>query len=477
MNRLGPYRLDEVYQIDAELGASMLPEACIDLVLTDPPYGYRFMGKKWDIEVPAVSAWREALRVLKPGGFCFAMSAPRQDVLGLNIARLTEAGFVTAFSPIYWAYASGFPKAQNIGKAVDKRLGAEREVVRTESRVRGRNPEKWDKVMRGERNDDWQGGEAYPPLRDITAPATPEALALDGSFAGFQPKPAVEVVLVAMKPLDEKTYLDQALANAKGITWLDDCRIPFAGDGDINYPRNKKAPPPDRLYGERTATPHLYQHSSAGRFPANLLVSDDALGIPSRGAFAPVKSGQKGFGGEIYGKFKTSGDDGKTFYGDSGSFSRYFSLDAWWSERVSKLPERARRTFPFLLVPKPGKREKNAGCERLEERVRQTMGGGLTGVSGDRSGTGESKPLKVGENKLSNAHPTVKPLMLASWLVTLGSRPGDIVLDPFAGSGTFPYACILQGRRTLGFDNDADSVTIARARLAHARDEMGLFCL
>ena len=453
LNRLGPYRLDEVYEVDAQLGASMLPENSVDLMLTDPPYGYKFMGKRWDVAVPSADTWREVLRALKPGGFCFAMSAPRQDVLGLNIARLTDAGFKTAFSPIYWAYASGFPKAQNIGKAVDKRMGAEREVV-------GKHP-----------NPAGSKGNTFPLKQecDITAPATPEAQALDGSYAGFQPKPAVEVILVAMKPLSEKTYLDQALANGKGITWLDDCRIPFQGDGDFENAKGGDTAPSSEssvCYGTGwdNAKKQSERISPSGRFPANLLVSDDALNdgrVSASGSGIKLpKDNKTSFWGNC-----RNPQDIEGVGGDSGSFSRYFSLDAWWADRVSKLPKQAQRTFPFLLVPKPSKREKNAGCEKLEERFSPTMGDGIDEVPHNED---YAQPKR-------NAHPTVKPLQLASWLVTLGSREGDIVLDPFAGSGTFPHACILQGRRTIGFDNDPDSITIARARLEHARDEMALF--
>jgi DNA modification methylase len=54
--------------------------------------------------------WRETLRVLKPGGFAFVMCSPRQDLLTTQIRALTDAGFDTAFSSIYWTYATGFPK-------------------------------------------------------------------------------------------------------------------------------------------------------------------------------------------------------------------------------------------------------------------------------------------------------------------------------------------------------------------------------
>ena len=99
----------------------------IDLVVTDPPYGLEFMGKSWDKAVPSVAIWKECLRVLKHGAFAFVMCAPRLDVQSQMVVRLSEAGFRVDFTPIYWAYASGFPKATNISKAVDRKLGFERE--------------------------------------------------------------------------------------------------------------------------------------------------------------------------------------------------------------------------------------------------------------------------------------------------------------------------------------------------------------
>lgn len=91
-----------------------LADSSIDAVITDPPYGYSFMGKDWDRAVPSVDIWRECLRVLKPGGWCMVMSAPRSDVQNAMISRLMEAGLRLDFTPIYWTYASGFPKAGNV---------------------------------------------------------------------------------------------------------------------------------------------------------------------------------------------------------------------------------------------------------------------------------------------------------------------------------------------------------------------------
>ena len=137
-----------------------LDDDSVDLLCTDPPYGYGFMGKHWDtfqekkstksqsvgwmspgmtkstygMKEFFVPIWKEALRVLKPGAFSFVMSAPRSDVQMVMLQTLQEAGFDVSFSPIYWTYATGFPKAMNIGKAVDKRLGKEREVIGVKKR-------------------------------------------------------------------------------------------------------------------------------------------------------------------------------------------------------------------------------------------------------------------------------------------------------------------------------------------------------
>ena len=148
-----------------------LEDESVDLIVTDPPYQLSqikdvvnfakasnwkrtkkekkarkgFMGKEWDI-LPKVEVWKECLRTLKSGAFAFVMTTPRQDSLGQIISDLREAGFNMGFSSIYWAYASGFPKAQNIGKAVDKRNGrvADEYKVLGEHlrRMRGDRPQK-----------------------------------------------------------------------------------------------------------------------------------------------------------------------------------------------------------------------------------------------------------------------------------------------------------------------------------------------
>jgi len=96
------------------------PDNYVDSICCDPPYGLSFMGKKWDYDVPSVEIWREALRVLKPGGYLLSFAGTRtQHRMCVNIE---DAGFEIR-DMIAWVYGSGFPKSLNIGKAVDKRGG------------------------------------------------------------------------------------------------------------------------------------------------------------------------------------------------------------------------------------------------------------------------------------------------------------------------------------------------------------------
>jgi DNA modification methylase len=109
-----------------------LPDNSVDAVVTDPPYGLSFMGKKWDYDVPDVEIWEECLRVLKPGGYLLAFAGTRTQ--HRMAVRIEDAGFEIR-DMIAWVYGSGFPKSLNIGKAVDKLHGNEREETHTETKA------------------------------------------------------------------------------------------------------------------------------------------------------------------------------------------------------------------------------------------------------------------------------------------------------------------------------------------------------
>ncbi len=456
-----------------------IPADSVDLIVTDPPYGLSFMGKSWDKAVPSVAIWQECLRALKPGSFAFVMCIPRQDCLSRMVVNLQDAGFETGFTSMYWAYASGFPKAGNIGKLVDKRAGAEREAIAPNPNYR---PISGSIGYQGESNFRQTSGMATK--KDI--PATPQAQALDGSYAGFQPKPAVEVILVAMKPLSEKTYVDQALANGKGITWLDGGRIPIQKGDEWSYPNGRGGTgwhDMESLNSPQAAP----SNNPQGRFAPNLLVSDDVL---NDGRDRPT-GGHEGY---TINPWTAGGRRGEAIpvpnpmKPSSGSFSRYFSLDAWWEKRISELPASVQKTFPFLIVPKASKAEKNRGCEGLPERIGNATWEGKVRecrICGSRVKPGgmdyqtkvwptcghddwEWKPELINGHKggnLRNHHATVKPVKLMAYLIILGSREGDTVLDPFLGSGTTLVAAQMLGRKGIGIELEAEYAEIAMRRL------------
>ena len=148
-------------------------------------------------------------------------------------------------------------------------------------------------------------------------------------------------------------------------------------------------------------------------------------------------------------------------YNDSGSYSRYFSLDAWYNN-ISKpiyynIYHNISKTFPFIITPKASKSERNKGCEDLEPEIKgnqcQNMTNMLTGSGNIRA------------TKFNNHHPTVKPLKLFSYLITMGSREGDLVLDPFIGSGTTYLASVNLHRECIGIELNPEYLQIAKARV------------
>ena len=479
----------------------------IDLLCTDPPYGYSFMGRDWDKTLPPKEIFEECFRVLKPGSMAFVMSAPRSDVQYRMAEMLEKVGFRIDYTPIYWTYASGFPKAMNIGKMLDKRQGNKREEVEDPQSAK-RNKTKSDR-------------EVYGDYKDTNYKVTKGSSELEGSYGGFQPKPAVEVVIVAMKPLDKKGYLEQAQDNGKGITWFDDCRIPFSDESEQwgNVPADDIRG--GNLINDETKNhPTLIKNSSPmGRFPANLLVSDDVLddGTEKKTKVSDYEkyvNNTKGFTerssvkeGENYNQVSSQqwgmkkpkkkkmtmpdlrdvGKKSKEAIGidklsfgqvenaerkeyevwdiqeDDIGYSRYFSLDAWFSKNIKLLPEPVQKTFPFMIVPKASKSEKNDGLDNFEEQFK--AGADFRPNHKEKALKGEDGNPYGRWNKIKNIHPTVKPLTLMSYLVTLGSRKGDMVLDPFMGSGTTPLACVSLERKYIGIDNEQDYYEIAKARV------------
>ena len=353
-----------------------LEDESVDLIATDPPYGYDFMGQGWDRGVASAEVWKQCLRVMKPGAFAFVMSTPRQDLLAQTIVNLSDAGFDITTTSMYWAYTSGRPVAVDVGKMVDEKLGVERKVVATVRRQSGWGWQNERNYIEGYRPKNYARDTNTLELTEATSE---EAKALDGSYSHFKPKPATEVIVVAKKPNSEPSAVNQAMANGKGVTWLDAARIPFESEDDerrtgVGYMNAE-------VLGGDARVP-----APTGRFPANILCSDRAL----------------------------------------GKYTKYFDLDLWWTSLIDELPDDITKRLPFIFCKKAGIAEK-----------------------GDY-----------------NLHPTVKPIKLMCYLIMMGCRIDDVVLDPFCGSGTTLIAAKILGRGYIGIEQDGDYLGLINRRLS-----------
>lgn len=210
----------------------------IDSIVTDPPYGIAFMGKKWDYDVPTVELWEECFRVLKPGGHLLSFAGTRtQHRMAVNIE---DAGFEIR-DMIAWIYGSGFPKSLDISKAIAK--------------VNGDN-------------------------LDINAADMPTAKQWEGW--GTALKPAMEPITVARKSLIG-TVVENVLAWGTGGVNVDGCRIEYSPDDHVMKYENYSNGRYTSEYQSGTSYTHgtRIQINTQGRWPANVMHdgSDEVLGL------------------------------------------------------------------------------------------------------------------------------------------------------------------------------------------------------
>ena len=241
-----------------------------DSVVTDPPYGLAFMGKKWDYDVPKVDLWKEVYRVLKPGGHILSFAGSRTyHRMAVNIE---DAGFEIR-DMLGWLYGSGFPKSHNIGKAVDKLQGNKREVVGIKKNYQNKKG-KDGYILNSDRID----------LQDTKGNSEWEGW-------GTALKPAHEPIVMARKPFNT-SVAENVLTHGTGGINIDECRV----------------------------------GGKEGRFPANIIHdgSEEVLEIfPETAKSSGGRIGKKQQSNTTHivaGEYR-KGDPG---FGDSGSAARYF---------------------------------------------------------------------------------------------------------------------------------------------------------
>jgi site-specific DNA-methyltransferase (adenine-specific) len=250
----------------------LIPDESVDSIVTDPPYELGFMGKSWDASGIAynVEVWRKCLRVLKPGGYLLAFGGSR--TYHRLACAVEDAGFEIR-DQIMWVYGSGFPKSLDVGKAIDKMHGAERDTLTKEvSDIFGNRTERLERAAFGiGANGSSFKGHAEGAMARETASATDDAKKWDGW--GTALKPAHEPVVVARKPL-AGTVAQNVLRHGTGAINIDGCRV----EGNVQGHRtNGKA---NAIYGDLSYNAgEKWEGSNNGRWPANFIHdgSDEVL--------------------------------------------------------------------------------------------------------------------------------------------------------------------------------------------------------
>ena len=205
-----------------------LPEASVDAVVTDPPYGINIKGKAWDSGVPGAEAWAECLRVLKPGGHLLAFAAPREYH---NLAAaIVAAGFDIRDVWVWCRHNGGGMTQSDIGLAIDKRLGVESEVIGKRCAAMMYNV---DDNLRSTTTE----CHAIPRLR----PSSPEGRRWWGWGSAFAPR--YDFIAVARKPL-RGALIDNVMTHGVGAINIDDNRIPwgdeYPGDEHCSSPAGRR---------------------------------------------------------------------------------------------------------------------------------------------------------------------------------------------------------------------------------------------
>lgn len=398
-----------------------LPGNTADALFCDPPYGFSFMGKAWDYDVPSVDVWREALRVLKPGAALLAFGGAR--TFHRIATGIEDAGFELRDS-LCWLYGKGFPKSRNVSIDLDKAAGAERRVVE----------------VRGTKAAGLQDGGYTTRIPDVrTAAASPLARQWEGY--GTALKPAWEPIILARKPL-EGTIASNVTTWGTGALAIDACRI---GDEPRHNPPAGNKPGGSSYNLSAVGMPADAEGRDCfGRWPANVALDEEAA--------AALDATQP----------RT-----KSNPNPRNNAARANLAKGAERARVSA-PQHADEGGPsrFFYCAKVSTREREFGCEGLAlKSAGEATGGrvdGSAGLDNPRAGAGRTGGAR-------NHHPTLKPLALARWLarLILPPTPDATLLIPYAGAGSEMIGALQAGWPiVLGIEGEAEYIEIARARLA-----------
>lgn len=477
--------LNKILHQDCLEGLRSLPNNRIDCCVTDPPYGIRFMGKKWDYEIPGVPVWEEVLRVLKPGGHILVACGTRtQHRMAVNIE---DAGFEIR-DVICWHYGSGFPKSLDISKAIDKMGDQNKDYVDLSEELctylkRSRHALSLSTIQLGEHFKthpdrinhggcitNWERGHGLPTMSQWEKLKSILSLRDDRFIS-----------------LIERAILKRFPAEREIVGTYDNDMGGFAGDrlgssgGDITIAKTEEAIKWDgwgtalkpatefwtlarKPLSEKTIAQNVIKHGTGALNIDTCRIEspDIEVGVPY--TVRRLKPGATL--NKTGGNWRPGEADSKTFTGESksGRFPANLILDDFMAEEMDQ-------QSGSLTSGKP------VGSTKAEASFfgRYKSSIPITGY-GDTGGASRffyvAKPSA--EERGDTKHPTVKPQTLIQYLIKLicPIEAGRIVLDPFAGSGSHCIAARKLGLDFVAHEREEHSCKEANDRL---QKEMGLF--
>lgn len=397
-----------------------LHDNSVDSIVTDPPYGLSFMGKKWDYDVPSVEIWREALRVLKPGGHLLSFGGTR--TYHRMVVNIEDAGFEIR-DQVMWIYGSGFPKSTDVSKRIDKEAGAERKVVGFNSNHRTL------------KETNWMVGEPHSGDGSITDPSTDAAKNWQGWGSAL--KPANEPICVARKPLEKGlTLAANVLKYGTGAINVDASRISPESDEALTELNRPNKRPGAGASGFMTSTGREFTPSQ-GRWPANIIFDEEAAAILDEQSGITTSSGNT----------NSKGGFNKDYVGGNSDHS---------NKVTTTLDRGSGGASRFFYVAKASKSERNAGLEGMPKKSAPKFDGGDFIRGNDNNAKDQTS---------SNFHPTVKPIKLMQYLIKLVTPPNGTILDPFMGSGSTGVAAKSLGFEFIGCEMSPEYFEIASKRI------------
>lgn len=420
-----------------------LPDGGVDALVSDPPSGIAFMGAEWDRDKGGRLQWvawlsgilSDARRATRDGGRAIVWSLPRTS--HWTGCAVEDAGW-SIETTIAHLFGTGWPKGKAQTKPAQEtwwlaRTGRSEPLNIDACRVRTGASPSIARRATAARTGNTPAGKTTPSGWECRNTAEHYTAEREGEAAGRWPPNAV-------------------FSHSPGCVCEGTRRVTCSAP-----PSNTGSPTTASAYGKfgarslvSHADPDGTESVEAWRCVDGCPVAelDRQSGKRTSGTGAIVRGTAKGYDGNAYGAASRAAGTPCVEYGDTGTASRYFPQfpaddpDAPWSEAL------------FRYVAKPSRAERNVGLVEPGPRRKQNEF-----PPGDAFGNATRE---------GNHHPTVKSVALMRWLIRLVTKPGDVVLDPFGGSGTTGVAALLEGRRVVLIEREPAFAAIARARCAAA---------